>query len=120
MISPKKVIIEMQLVVAIMIADLVISQVSTTVSEAVLLNKPAILVNFENLAGAETYVDHAICLYARDREEPRSTIEKAFEPSVRATMGSAPAKFVYDCFCKTDGSCSASRQTAGSENELLT
>jgi hypothetical protein len=100
----ENVLVEMPLMRVMMLADLVISQVSTAVSEAALLNKTVILVNMENLAGANAYVEHGICLHARNRDELRNAIQKAFDPLVISAMASARMRFVHDCFYETDGS----------------
>ena len=104
-----RVLVRGQPVEAMLAANLVISQISTAVSEAVLLDRPVVLVNFQKLFGAEVYVESGVCLYATNREELDKAIQEALHsPLVRAEMGDARAEFISRFFFKTDG-CAAQR-----------
>jgi len=101
---PDKVLIQGQLIEALMVADLVISQISTAVSEAALLGKEIVLVNFQNLKGSEAYVRDGICLYVTDPAELASAIEQGLnDPCIQAKLRAARSEFISRYFFKTDG-----------------
>ena len=104
-----EIMIEGQLIEALMVADLVISQISTVVSEAVLLEKPVVLVNFTNMVAADAYAEAGICLYVTEPHELAGAVQKALnDTSVRAQLSAARTEFISRYFFKTDG-CAAQR-----------
>ena len=70
---------------SIMASDLVISQVSTAISEAVLLDRPVIWANFLRIRGYEAYLDDGAVLYAETKQELAKAIEQALydEPAIQ-------------------------------------
>ncbi|HQO34977.1 MAG TPA: hypothetical protein PLG59_09960, partial [bacterium] len=64
--------------------DLVISQVSTTISEVVLLDRPVIWANFWKCTGYEAYLDDSAVLYTETNEELTKSIEQGLydEPTI--------------------------------------
>ncbi|HOE12357.1 MAG TPA: hypothetical protein PLQ35_01260 [bacterium] len=69
---------------SIMASDLVISQVSTTIAEAVLLDRAVIWANFSKCVGYEAYLDDGAVLYAETKEELAKAIKQALydEPTI--------------------------------------
>jgi glycosyltransferase involved in cell wall biosynthesis len=115
---PDRTLVSGQLAEAILAADLVISQISTAVSEAVLLDRTVVLVNFQNLAGGEAYVESGVCLYVTDRGELAKAIQEALDsPLARAKMSDTRAKFISRFSFKTDG-CAAQRVVEVLEREM--
>jgi len=100
---PDEILVEGQLIEALKVADLVVSQLSTAISDAVLFGKPVILVNLYGLSGAEAYVESGTCLYVTKPEGLSAAIKKGFETSVRAKMESERTKFISECFYRIDG-----------------
>jgi len=94
-----------QLFNAIAVSDLVISQVSTAIGEAALLDKPVILVNFQNADGVKEYVKSGICLYATDSHQLSDAIERAlYDKTTRTRLEVARRDFVSRHFFRLDGS----------------
>ena len=115
---PDKLLVQGQLIEALMVADLVISQWSTVVSEVVLLERPVVLVNCQNITGAEAYVEAGTCLYVTKPEELAIAIKKGlYDASVRAQISAARTEFISRYFFKTDG-CAAQRVAAALEARL--
>lgn len=86
------------------ISDLVISQASTVISEAVLLNKPVVFVDFQKLKGWESYIEAGVCLAASNQSELRVAIDSFLhDPAVLAKMESSRSRFIADYFYKIDG-----------------
>lgn len=101
---PKRLLIEGRLIEALFISDLVISQISTVLSEAALLEKDIILANFQDLKGWETYLETGFFLSAKNCYELNNAIKHfLYEDSVKKDLSLARAKFVSDCFFKVDG-----------------
>jgi len=97
-------IVKGQLIDALVAADLVVSQYSTAISEAALLDKPVIMADFQDFRGGEDYLDSGICLYATDSQHLLRAIEKGlYDESVRSQMRSAREAFVARYFFKLDG-----------------
>ncbi|HQP98553.1 MAG TPA: hypothetical protein PLY86_08880 [bacterium] len=69
---------------SILASDLVISQVSTTISEVVLLDRPVIWANFWKCTGYEAYLDDSAVLYTETNEELTKSIEQGLydEPTM--------------------------------------
>jgi hypothetical protein len=106
------------LIQAMLQSDLVISQISTAVSEAALLNRPIILANFERLPGAEVYVNSGICLYVTDPLLLSKAVEEALnDPACISQMSCAQRQFVSQYFFQLDG-C-ASLRVANAVDALL-
>lgn len=119
---PDDVLVEERLIEAMMAADLVISQTSTAVGEAALLDRPVVLVNFLKLSniGAEAYVESGICLYATNLQELTTAVEKALvDPLAVAQMSRARTGFISRYFFKIDG-CAAQRVAEALETRSLT
>lgn len=105
----QRVFVEQPLVEALLAADLVISEASTTIGEAALLEKPTILVDFQNQAGTEAYVESGICIPVTRQEELGSAIEMALHDDlVLARLNKARKEFISRYFFKMDG-CAAQR-----------
>ena len=89
-------------------SDIVVSQWSTVVAEAVLLDRPVVLVNLERLPGPEIYVDDGICLYADASEDIGPAIAAVLaDDAVRSALTSARARFVDRYFYRLDGRAAA-------------
>ena len=106
---PLSILIEGRLHESILSADLVISQISTAVGEAALLNRPVVLANLENLAGAEAYVESGICLYATDPDQLAVAVGKGLDDAqTLGQLAQARKEFVSRYFYKLDG-CASQR-----------
>jgi len=106
---PETILTEGQLGQAMLPSDLVISQISTVVSEAAIFEKPVILVNFGDFPYADLYVNQGICLYVTDPADLPSAIEKAInDQRVVAKMTAAQREFVSQFFFRIDG-CASQR-----------
>jgi UDP-N-acetylglucosamine:LPS N-acetylglucosamine transferase len=85
-------------------ADLVISQISTVVTEAVLLDKPVILANFLKIAGAEPYVDAGVCLYITAPSDLKEAVDKIMNDQATFTrLKVARQAFLSQYFFRIDG-----------------
>jgi hypothetical protein len=101
---PRTTLTDGTLVEAILVADLVISQISTVVSEAALLGKPVILVNFQKLAGWDAYVKEGICEYATTREELTCALSGVLkDETVLERMRAARHRFIDRFYNGADG-----------------
>lgn len=97
-------LIKGQLTEALLIADLVISQVSTVLSEAVLLNKQVILVDFEGHRGYEEYYNLEIFFIVNDIKKLSEIIFLALkEPYPNKEISIARNRFISNYFFKNDG-----------------
>lgn len=90
---------------ALVVADLVISQPSTAISEAVLLGKPVVLADFQAMPGPGTaYSSEGVCLVANSKETLREVVEQAvFDEGVRVRLAAARREFLQRYFFKIDG-----------------
>lgn len=102
---PERTLFTGPLVDALAVADLVISQPSTAVGEAVLLGKPVVLADFQATSGPGTaYAAGGVCLVADDEDALRGAVEKALlDEGVRASLATARQEFVQRYFFKIDG-----------------
>lgn len=96
------------LVDALVVADVVISQPSTAISEAVMLGKPVILADFRRAKGSGTrYAAEGICLVAHDEEGLRQALERLLsDEGVRKSLAAARRAFIERYFFKIDGNAS--------------
>ena len=89
---------------AIFSSDLLITVNSTTVSEAVILNKPVVIVNLTSEPNFLPWVEEKVALGAYNLNEIESAIQKSlFDKNVLRMMASAREKFVEDHAFKLDG-----------------
>ena len=101
---PQSMLITGNMIPAVLGADLVVSQISTAITEAVLLNRPVILANFEDVAGAESYVEAGICEYITQPQQLPGAMFKLVEDETRRSeVVAARERFVADYFYNTDG-----------------
>ena len=100
----ERVLFQGQLVEALLIADLVVSQYSTAIGEAALVDKPVIMVDLYNFRGGEDYIRSGICLYVTHSGDLNRAIEKAlYDQSTRSEMSSSREAFITRYFYKLDG-----------------
>lgn len=106
---PERTLFTGPLVDALAVADLVISQPSTVVGEAVILGKPVVLADFQATPGPGTaYAAAGVCLVADDEEALRGAVEKVLlDEGVRASLAVARQEFVQRYFFKIDGGAAA-------------
>lgn len=96
-----------QILEALLAADLVISQYSTAIAEAVLLEKPVVLVNFLRISRPGTYADLDICLSVTRPEDLAGTMDQALgDTRVQRRLAAARTKFIRDFYFKADGRAS--------------
>lgn len=94
-------------------SDIVISQFSTVVTEAMLLNKSVIVVNLTGLEFANEYQKSGACLYATTIEELRDClIRLIFDTKTIEDLAEGRKRFVERTFFRLDG---ASAQRVASE-----
>jgi len=85
-------------------ADLVISQISTVVTEAILFDKPVILADFLKIRGAEPYVDGGVCLYITAPSELKEAVNEIMNDQATITkLKEARQAFLSRYFFKLDG-----------------
>jgi CDP-glycerol glycerophosphotransferase (TagB/SpsB family) len=102
-----KVLFEGQLIEALSGADIVISQRSTTIAEAALLDKTIVLADIYGLG--HEYGDTGICLCADTPKELAAAIDKAItDPAIQEQLAKSRQTFKEQYFYKLDGQ-SASR-----------
>ena len=115
-----EVLYEGQLVNALVGSDLVISQWSTVIAEAALMDRPVVLADLYGQGeAAEEYVEAGICLHAVDEEQLANAIEAALnDDASRARLKGARAAFISDYFHKIDGR-SSQRVVAALEARMV-
>ena len=85
-------------------ADLVITQMSTTGQEALLLNKPLIVVNLSGKPDSIPFVEYGAALGVYRRNALAQAIESALEdPGTRETLAEGREGFVSDFAHRIDG-----------------
>lgn len=90
------------LVEALTAADLVVSQVSTAVSEAVLLDRPVVLVDLLQSAHRQ-YVEAGVCLHVTNRANLADSIRTGlYDSTVQAGLASARRDFAERFFSPVD------------------
>jgi len=101
-------LVEGKLIEAIKIADLVISQTSTSALEAVLLERPLVLVNLNaDISWMPPYINDGICLYVTKAAELAEAVEKGLkDEATRERLRKARKEFVYRYFFDLDGRAS--------------
>lgn len=106
----ENIIVEGRLIELLVLSDLVISQFSTVISEAALLQKPVIMVNLEKIPDwGDEYVDFGICLPVEEARELMPSIKLIFNDNqVQDRLHEARSRFIEQFFYKYDG-CSAER-----------
>jgi hypothetical protein len=101
---PSSVLVGGNLMESLAIAKLVISQKSTVATEALLLDKPLIVVDFQDLPGWEVFADSGICLYVGGPEELQPAINLGLDdPSIWSQLKEAREEFLRQYFFKIDG-----------------
>lgn len=96
-----------QLFEPLMAADLVISQFSTAVSDAVLFDRPVVLVNFLKLDYPH-YRETGVCQYVTRPQELTAAIDQTLhDRQVRERLQQARRLFVADYFFRNDGQAAA-------------
>jgi glycosyltransferase involved in cell wall biosynthesis len=89
---------------ALVAADLVVSQWSTVIGEAVLAGAPIVLADLYGLGGADEYLNAGVCLAATTTAELASAIAKGLDDEdTRRTLADARHEFVRRFFNGLDG-----------------
>ena len=89
---------------ALFAADLVISQWSTVVAEAVIADVPVVLVHFSRMPGAEDFVNAGICRLVEYPHQLASAIAGCLsDESLRSKMKGARQTFIRNMFFTLDG-----------------
>lgn len=110
---PQHILLREQLIEALIAADVVVSQPSTVISEAILLQKSIILANLWEMSGWEKYVESGTCYYAENIEELEAAIlDSLVTGQIPDDMRQAQEIFVREHFFQLDG-CSAQRVVDG-------
>jgi CDP-glycerol glycerophosphotransferase (TagB/SpsB family) len=92
----------------LIIADVVITQLSTVAAEALLLGKKVVLVDYDGLKGWEAYTESRAFFQVNDYGALKSAIEKCVDfESLPGDMVVARDQFVEEYFHKMDGMASA-------------
>lgn len=100
----EEVLVTGQLIDALLMSDLVVSQYSTAISEAAMVEKPVIMANFQRFRGGEDYIQSGICLHVTDTEDLLVAIQKAlYDEGTRNQMKIARETFIERYFYKLDG-----------------
>jgi hypothetical protein len=99
-----EILVKGQLIDALLTCDLVVSQYSTAISEAAMVDKPVIMANFQRFRGGEDYIQSGICLHITDSHDLLAALDKAlYDPSVRTQMTNARGSFIQRYFYRLDG-----------------
>lgn len=115
---PIKSLIDCQLIEAVLVSDLVITQISTVLSEAALLGKDIILADFQDLKGWEQYLEKDFFLLVKNRDELDNALKRLlYDDKIKEKLSLARPKFISDCFFKIDGN-SAERVVDTLEKKL--
>jgi hypothetical protein len=100
---PSKTLVEGRLLEVIKAAEVVISQPSTAVSESLLLDRPVVLANLQNLAGWETFALSGACLEARRVEDLERQVGRLVkEDGLKQQLREAGRRFIEDQFYRQD------------------
>jgi hypothetical protein len=85
-------------------ADVVVSQWSTAVSEAILQGKPTVLVDLYGLPGYEAYVRYQACLLATTSQQLAEAIGSALDDTaVRNQLSKNRKRFIKEFYYRLDG-----------------
>lgn len=104
MCLPPTTLIHDHLFEALTVSDLVISQASTVISEAVLFDNPIVMVDFKNLKGWDAYSESGVCLRATTPGELAVALEQGLnDPIALERLSRARPRFVQEYFFKLDG-----------------
>jgi hypothetical protein len=104
---PQETLVEGRLKDVIMVSTIVICQVSTTILETILFDKPVIVVNARRLSIAEEYKAGAFCLYVEDLAELPGKINLLLDDAAsRASLAAARPAFVARELFAADGNSS--------------
>lgn len=100
------------------VSDLVICQFSTTVSEAIIMDKRVILTNFTKIDFSDAYAKSGACLYVTEQDDLEKNINRAlYDPAVQSELAAARATFVENYYHRLDGK-SAQRVAATLESVM--
>ena len=89
---------------SIFVSDAVITGPSTIVTEAILLEKPVVLINFDREKGMVSWVKKGVALEVRSKPEAEEKIKAVlFDEKTIAKLLFARKKFVSEHFFKLDG-----------------
>jgi hypothetical protein len=109
---PPETLLRGRLLEALAIADAVVAQPSTSVSEALLLDRPVVLANLQQLGGWNVWTDAGVCLEVHDGPALAEALTRALaDGPTREALAAARAGFVRDQFYVLDGG--AARRVAG-------
>jgi len=99
-------------------SDLVICQFSTTVSEAVIFDRPVILTNFTEMSWPDIYQKSRVCLYVTNPDALEESIEVALsDKAVQDRLTSSRSIFIEKYFYQLDG-MSANRVAAALDSTM--
>ncbi|GEM_PF-6703634 len=88
---------------AIQNSDLVISVVSTTISESVVLNKPVVVLDLFNHAKEKAYVKRGVVLYATSSQDVSQKLSLFFSFFTSVAFARKRKEYIEDFFCGLDG-----------------
>jgi len=92
---------------AIYACDVMLAFFSTTITEALILNKPVVVVNLTGEPDPVPYVESGSALGAYREEDIEPAIRKAlYDENTRGKLGKARVKFVHEHCYKIDGKAS--------------
>ncbi len=85
-------------------SKIIISQFSTVVSEAILLDRDVVLLNLNGMKFTSAYTDSGACLYAETVEELRACLwDIFFDAAVRRRLAAGRKDFVERNYYRIDG-----------------
>jgi CDP-glycerol glycerophosphotransferase (TagB/SpsB family) len=93
----------------VLASDAVIAQMSSVVGEAIMLDRPTIVVDLLQRGGWAGYAAAGACLTAFTESELTASVRRVLDDDdVRATLAAARSAYVADHFFALDG-CAATR-----------
>lgn len=84
-------------------SDLVVSQLSTVISEAVLADRPVVVADFDRQEGWSAYKDSEATLVASTADELADAAASVQDPKVAERLRQGRARLVDDFFGGRDG-----------------
>jgi hypothetical protein len=103
------ILIEGHLLELLTTANIVVCQYSTTIFDALLLEKPVIYANFSRLVGFEDLIAAGVCIYVDDPQLLAGAIDRGLnDKSMREGLAEARSEYLVDYFYEIDG-CAGDR-----------